>query len=503
MFDLRTVNRALFGKPIYPYIPNLRITRDDTLFFESLTRGAWIGGNPGTGKTTWCAMETIRYALTYPDRPIFILDASGSLTNEIIEIAHYIPEGEKVLKRIALDIPGHEKWVVPKPMFHPDYGLTEEELVAKAVLIFKELKPRTLTETPMMAEAINTTAPRLCELLMTMTNEHGESWQITEAKRLLIDRYEGGELSKACKGYGERAPAAKWYFEKTLLRSDITPTGFEARTASLLGALSTLETKPLRARYGYCRPGITDKEVIEKGLIKIVSGEAITNQNDAQALVFWEEFAGIRALINKRIPHDPASEPCLLIIDEVYRLFEIEGMAKALGEVSTYFRSRKLMPVIIIQAFWQLTELLKEQIWNLGTVVAFAMENQKDAYAIAQQLAVYDPESVKFNYQRQGANPTAEPDRGQFLQIADFIQKKMGWRQMLLRRYINEREKDPYIRFVEQTRDKPKGTLPASLTEIKEELFRKRALPVKDVLTVVNQRKLSVSRTSAERPRAD
>jgi hypothetical protein len=74
---------------------------------------------------------------------------------------------------------------------------------------------------------------------------------------------------------------------------------------------------------------------------------------------------------------------------------------------------------------------------------------------------------------------------------------------VLLRRYINEREKDPYIRFVEQTRDKPKGTLPASLTEIKEELFRKRALPVKDVLKVVNQRKLSVSRTSAERPRAD
>ena len=493
--------KLLLGEPKHPRIKNLRSSRDDTIFFDSLTRGLLVSGNPGTGKTTWLAMEKLRYALTYPDRPIVSLDASGSLTNEFIELASLLPhpQREQVLRRIVLDIPGHEQWVVPKPMFDPECGLTDEEQVQKAVSIGNQLNSHKRTQTPMMADSLETTAPMLYRLLMVIKGVHGESWQITEAKKFLVDRYEGGLLWNACKKFGGNAPEAKWHFEHTLLRRDISPQDVASQTKALISALSTIETKPLRARYGYFRSGVTAKEVIDNGLIYLVSGEKLANQEGAQAFVFWAEFASLRAIISKRTPHDPNDKPVLLVIDEVYRLFEIEGMAKALGEISTYFRSRKLMPVIVIQAYWQLTDDLKEQIWNLGNIVCFAMENHKDAYTLSQQLFKYDSKRAKWHAASDRSNPTAEPDRGQYLTDANWIQN-LNWRQAVMRRYVNERDKERFVIFVERTREKPIGQPRVPLSELKEELLKRRAIPVSDALEVINQRKLIYKQKAGKRP---
>ncbi len=491
MFNLDTVLKILFGKPQIPYIPNLRMSREDRIFFESLTRGMLLSGNPSSGKTTFLAMKMVEYALTYPDRPVFSLDASGSLTNEFIELVHLLPaeQRDSLLRRIVLDIPGHEKWVVPKPMFDPECGLTDEEQVQKAVSIGKELNPNKMTGTPMMADSLETTAPMLYRLLMVIKNEHGESWQITEAKKFLINRYEGGDLHKAIKRYGGIAPEAKFYFENTLLRNEANSQDVASWTKALMSALAIIEPKSLRARYGYYKSGVTAKEVIDKGLIYLVSGEKLANQENAQAFVFWDEFVSLRSIINKRTPHDPLSKPVLLVIDEVYRLFEIEGMAKALGEISTYFRNRKLMPIIVIQAYWQLTELLKEQIWNLGNIYSFAMENQKDAYALAQQLFRYDKHQEKWQAPTDRSNPTAESDRGQYLSEANWIQN-LKWRQMIMRRYLNERDKEQFVQFVERTAERPTGILPAPIEDLKDELLKKRAVTVEDALEVINKRKL-------------
>jgi hypothetical protein len=492
MIDWKTIRNLILGKPSHPPIIGLRETRDDSLYFDSLTRGCLVEGGPGSGKTSWGAMQIADYGLMYPDRPIFVLDASGSLTNEVIEIIHFLPAEKRdaLLRRLVLDIPGDEQWVIPKPFFDDAYGLSDEEQVQIATNIVEELNSEKVELTPMMAMSLTTTAPNLFRLLKVIRNELGECWQITEGKKLLAETWEGGLLERACKRYGGFAPEAKWYFENQLLRDKITAQAIESRTAALIGTLGVVESRSLRARYGFYRPGITPREVIDKGLIYLVSGEKLANQESAQAWVFWHEFASLRAVINQRTPHDPHSKPVLLVIDEVYRLFEIKGMAKALGQVSTYFRSRKLMPIIIIQAHWQLSELLKEQIWNLGNIVSFSMENFKNAYDLAQQIFKYDPKSVKLAAVSPTGQPVVEPDRGQYLGEANWIQN-LKKRQVIMRRYKSEGEKESFINFVAQTKDKPQGVLPAPLSDLKLELLKRRAIPVRDALEVINQRKIT------------
>ncbi|MCL4264782.1 MAG: type IV secretory system conjugative DNA transfer family protein [Anaerolineae bacterium] len=489
MIDLKLLLKILFGDPVHPPIPNIRTSKDDTLYFDGLTRGTAISGDPGTGKTSWEAGELKRYAITFPDGPIIVYDLNSSLTNEFntqIELMPDSPEKENIQKRIVVDIPGHETHVLPKPIFSPEHGLSEEDLVQVVTSIIEELNPEKIALTPMMAQSLEVTAPQLARLIMAIRNEYGESWQVTEGKKLLMDE---GMLKKACKEYGHFVPEAKWYFENQLLAKGVTPQGYEARTSALIGTLSAIESRPLRARYGHYRPHITYKEIIDKGLIYFVSGEKIANQEKVQAWVYWCEFALLRALINLRTPHDPNDKPVLIVIDEVYKLFEIRGMANALGQISTYFRSRKLMAVVIIQAFWQLDERFQEQYWNFGNIISFAMSNHNDAYTISQQLGQYNPTSEKFRARSNHSQPVAEADRGQYLMMANWLQNLKA-RQMVMRRYSTEQEKDPYLRFVEKTRDKLTGTLRAPIAEIKEEIFKRRAIPIRDALEVINKRTL-------------
>lgn len=483
--------RLLFGPPTHPPLRNLRASSDDNLHFESLTRGVLISGNPGTGKTVWTGRQLFDYVCQYPYRPLFIFDFSGSLINEFITLIYSLPPFEMatLLNRLVLDIPGHNVWVVPKPFFSPAYGLTLDELVEKATGIFEQLNPELMSQSPMMRRSITTTAPNIFRLLSAIQDESGTSWQITDAKKLLIDPYEGGLLATAVKRFGGKVPEAKWYLEKELLRKNITPTGMEARTTALVSELNVLEPRPLRARYGYAHPTITEQEIIDQGKIYLLSGERLTNQPKAAALVFWEAFSSLRAIINRRSPHDPNDKPILLAIDEVYRLFEIEGMAKAIGEISTYYRSRLFMLIIIIQAYWQLSPTLQESIWNLGTHASFAMDNFNDSYKFGQQMIKYNPKQEKLPPKSSGFQPVIEPDRGQYLTFANWLQN-LNARQIVMRRYRNEQEKEPFIHFVEKTQERPKVVLPAPLAEIKESLLQRHSISVSEALKQVNQRSL-------------
>lgn len=489
MLNLNTIGRMIFGRPNHPDIPNVRVARDDDLYFDSLTRGTLVIGKPGVGKTVWLAMQVLKYALTYPDRPIVSGDASGSFTDEFIKIVHQLParQRESLSRRIILDRLGDPNYVVPMPFFSPEYELDYEEQVQRVKQNYEKMNEQLMERTPIMSLCIRETLPELCRLLCAIQNEHGECWQITEAKKLIIDQ---NWLRIACNTYGNKVPESKWYFEKDFLGKHISKHERELRTYALRSILGGVEPRPIRARLGYYKPGWTPKEVIDKGLIVLVSGEQLINQEQAQELLFMDMFSLILSQINKRIPHNPEDKHVLLVVDEVPMIIRMRGMAQEFGKISPQYRSRKLQLILVIQALWQLADNLKEQIWSLGNVTCFGIEDFREAYTVSQQLFKYEPKTVKLPARSDTGQPIVEQDRGQYLTATNWLQHLIK-RECVLKRYVDEGEEDPFVGYVQETSEKPNNPLDEPLIEIKERLMKRRAIPVGEALEVINQRKMT------------
>ncbi len=164
---------------------------------------------------------------------------------------------------------------------------------------------------------------------------------------------------------------------------------------ALTSILGVIEPREIRARLGHYRPGWTAKEAIEKGMMVIVNGARLINQEKAQHYLFTQVYSLIMQEINKRAPGNPDDKPVALVMDEVYTLLNIPGMAEEIGKLSPLYRSRKLELYIVLQTLSQLAPTLREQIWSIGNVVCFAISNFEEAYEIAQQLFKYEPQSVK------------------------------------------------------------------------------------------------------------
>src|SRR5258706_11959691 len=105
--------------PEYPKFPNSRMSPFDELLPDGLTMGTLIIGRPGTGKTTSLARHLVDYFKKYPDRAIFVLDWSGSITDAILGlIAQEPPRVSMVLTpRLVYDELGNPEWVTPLPEF--------------------------------------------------------------------------------------------------------------------------------------------------------------------------------------------------------------------------------------------------------------------------------------------------------------------------------------------------------------------------------------------------
>ena len=150
---------------------------------------------------------------------------------------------------------------------------------------------------------------------------------------------------------------------------------------------------------------------------------------------------------------------------------------------------------VVLQTLSQLAPTLREQIWSIGNVVCFAISNFEEAYEIAQQLFKYEPQSVKLAATTPDRQPVVEPDRGQYLTLANYIQR-MNHRECIMRRYTSEKQLDPYVWHVSKTRPHPTNQPAIPTREIKEQILKERGVSVRDALEVINQRKLQVERRS-------
>jgi hypothetical protein len=390
--DINYLWDVFFGKPP-PSIPNLRMGLDEVLPFYGLVRGTLVIGKPGSGKTRFIAWLTVLYMLKFPDRGILILDASGALKKDILAIALLLSEKERmsILRRLIIDIPFNGEYVHSMPEFHRDYGVSYEKQIQRVADNFRKLNPKTMELAMLGKPTFEEMITELFRLLCAIRNDAGENWQITEAKKLLTD---GSQLAMALNQFGGRVPEAKWYFEQ-FTKMKVDDREREMRSYTLRSALGVIEPREMRARLGGYKPSWTIEELDKRGLCAIVSGERMLDQEPQMNYIFSQVYSLFRQEMNKRLPDDPKDKPFLFMIDEAPVLYRVPGMAQELGELSTFYRSRKLELVIIIQALWQVTKEMQGQLWSLGNKVVFSLEDMDDASSIAEHLFYYASTMVK------------------------------------------------------------------------------------------------------------
>jgi hypothetical protein len=440
MLDFKLITKILF--PDYPKLPNTRVARNDELLPEGLTMGTLFIGRQGTGKTSSLARHIVDYFKRFPDRAIFILDPSGSISDAIFDLLSRDPDYERLSKRLVYDELGNPDWVLPLPEFSHLYGSSSEEQVQRLSQNLIRLAPELVKDAPFIAGlALREIAPEIFRVLSAIS-EGTQTWQATEAKKLLISPQ---LLRQALAKYGHKVPQAKFFLENVFL--PLTSHERELRTYAILALLGAIETTEARARVGSPVPAWTPHEAIRDGLMVIVNGGRLINQRNTQHYLFTQVYSLIMAEINKRQPGNPADKPVALVMDEVYILISAPGMAEEVGKVAPLYRSRKLELYIVLQSLSQLALILREQIWSIGNVVSFAISNFQEAYEVSQQLFPYDPQTVKLSAVTDTSQPIVEPDRGQYLQIANSIQR-LKHRECIIRRFSSEQVLDKYVLWV-------------------------------------------------------
>jgi hypothetical protein len=385
---------------------------------------------------------------------------------------------------------GNPEWVIPMPEFSMAYGSNFEDQIQRVISNFGKLSPHLIQGAPVLGGlAINEIAPHFFRLLTAMSSDAvdpGETWQITEAKRLMLDL---PLLRSSLSKYGSKVPETQWYISREYLSPDLKSNEREMRTYALRSLLNIADIREIKARLGYYRPGWTPKEAIEGGKMILIDGANLIGQEHSQHYLFTQAFSLIMQEIKKRRPADPKDKPVSLILDEVYSLLSIPGMAVELSQLSPQYRSRKLQLYIVLQELAQMSEELRPHIWSLGNVVSFAMANFNEAYEIAQQLFRYDPKQQKLPPISDRHQQMMENDRGQYLEVANWIQR-LNRRECIIRQHISESQMEERILHIQET----KASITVSqikksdLDDLKDALLRERGVRVSDALEVINRR---------------
>ncbi len=481
MIDWKLILKIIW--PDQPKYPNTRLVPYEELSAEGLTMGTLYIGKQGSGKTTSLSRHIVEYFKKYPDRAIFILDSKGSNSDEILALIAKEPNWEALSKRIVYDDVGNPDWVVPLPEFSHLYGTTFDEQAHRVAANLQNLAPELVKGAPYIAGlGLQEIAPQLFRIESSISGEFNETWQVTETRALLSSM---PILRKMVAKYGHKVPKAKEYFEKEFF--PLSQNEKELRTYAIRALLGVTEAPEIRSRLGYYQPRWTPREAIKNGLMVIVDGSRLSNRKAVQHYLFTQAFSLIMAEINKRSPADPNDKPVSLILDEVYSLFKIPSMAPEIAQLAPQYRSRKLQLYIVLQELEQMSEELQPHIWSLGNIVCFAISNFDEAYRIAQQLFKYDPKTIKMDSKSDTGQPIVEPDRGQYLQIANDLQR-LAHRECIIRRYQSERVMEKNILWVKKTKDVPNTPAKISVDDLKNKLLRERGIRVQAALDAINKR---------------
>jgi len=111
---------------------------------------------------------------------------------------------ENLCRRIIYDELGNPELVVPMPEFSYLYGSSYEEQVQRLSLNLAKLAPELIKDAPFLAGlGLREIAPQIFRVITAIANESGQTWQATEAKRLLTDEK---LLRRSLYKYGNKYP---------------------------------------------------------------------------------------------------------------------------------------------------------------------------------------------------------------------------------------------------------------------------------------------------------
>src|SRR5215211_6897684 len=136
------------------------------------------------------------------------------------------------------------------PEFHPDYGLTEEEQVARVVQNMEKFAEfLSKTASFLTGVSIEEIGKNLARLLIAITNKDGESWQITEGRELLVNLE---LLEEKIEEFGKKNTEAKRYFKNEFIPKEMMKTGEkELSTRALRYILGKMDLREVKATLGY------------------------------------------------------------------------------------------------------------------------------------------------------------------------------------------------------------------------------------------------------------
>ena len=497
MIDFKLLRSIL--SPNSPTFPHSKTAQGDDLPPDGLTMGTLFIGMQGTGKTTALARHLFEYFKEFPDRPIFVLDWGGTLSNAILGLVAQDPQYERLLKRIVYDEMGHPEWVIPLPEFSYLYDfdtpiMSFESQVERVKLNIKKMNDELVRITPVVGGiAINQLVPNLLRLCTAVIDEFGETWQTTEAINLIEEHH---LLAEKLAKDGYKVPSAKYYLQNSFL--NLNSHDKDLRSIAANAVFEPISTDLVRARIGYPRPSWTPREAIKKGLMVLVNGHRFKNQRSKLDYLFTQVYSLIMSEMDKRQPSEAQDKPVSLVMDEVYSLFEVPGLAVDISKLSPQYRNVKLQLYIVLQELAQMTKELRDHIWSIGNMVVFTLANFQEAYEFSQQLFPYQPTAIKLPAKTETQQDITEPDRGQYLSIANQIQTLKN-RECIMRIFYSESKREKYVLWIKKTKDIPNSPQLITVEELKETLLKDRGVRVRDALEVVNRR--FVSRKSIKVPK--
>jgi hypothetical protein len=463
--------------------PNTKSARTEDIPADAWRLGQLWLGRPGSGKTWALARATVDHLIEHPNEAMVSFDANQNFTDAFLTIVLSKPKEirDALIKRIIYDEIGHPVYTITMPDLHESYKVPMEKQIKRSIQNFKALNPELMTETPVMGGiSVKQYGTELFRLLSVIPNEYGSTWQLTEAKHLLVNDF---LLNRMLHDYGALAPTAKWFFEKKF--KNLKDDEKDKRTLGLISVLDDIEAPEIRPRIGYHRPSIAMPQLIDEAKIWLINGHNINDQESTLAFEFVRLKSIIMNEISKRTPNNPNDYPFTMIFDEVPAVLNF--MSDEITSFSTYFRSRQLQPVVVAQMLSQFPDDLREQIFGYASVVCFSLLPFQSRFQVAQELFPYISDAIKAQAKTGTQQDIYEPDRGQYLQIANEIYN-LKHRECIVRRQRSEKESNNELVWIARTKEAPATATMQDVQRLKDELMQEYGVRVNESNASINRR---------------